>query len=389
MHNPMFIVLGNGSLAKYLPGGGHWSWFLQYPLGLKALGHKILWIELLQETADHAQDRTRIRDFFHRLQAYNLDADCALLLLPNLDAPRIENAQVYGKTRAELDEAIRSGDLLWNFCCAMRDPLLSKFRRRVLIDVDPGHLQVSSASYNFDMGISSHDAYLTVGSKINDPDCEIPHLGHAWKPFFPFVYLPMWRAADTAGADAPFTSITQWEWEELAYGNRMLSISKRTAYRNYAALPRLSRRPFELAANIGPNDVGEDRKFLSENGWRLADPNEIAATPDGYQQYIRYSRAEIQCPKPIFRALKTGWFSDRSVCYLASGHPVLAEDTAFTDHIPAGAGLVAFNSMDEAVAGVAEIDRRYEYHCRAARELAIEFFNSSRCLPAMIDSSSY
>ncbi len=194
----MFIVLGNGSLAKYLPGGGHWSWFLQYPLGLKALGHKILWMELLQQTANHAQDQARIRDFFHRLQVYNLDADCALLLLPNLDAPRIENAQVYGKTRAELNEAIHSGELLWNFCCAMRDPLLSKFRRRVLIDVDPGHLQVSEASYNFDMGISGHEAYLTVGVKINDPDCEIPHLGHRWKPFFPFVYLPLWPVAQPA-----------------------------------------------------------------------------------------------------------------------------------------------------------------------------------------------
>ncbi len=187
---------------------------------------------------------------------------------------------------------------------------------------------------------------------------------------------------------APFTSITQWEWEELALGDRILSISKRTAYRNHAALPRLTGRSFEFAANIGPNDFGEDRKFFRENGWSLADPHEVAATPDGYQQYIRYSRAEIQCPKPIFRALNTGWFSDRSVCYLASGRPVLAEDTGFTDRVPAGAGLIAFNSMEGAVAGVAEIDRRYNYHCRAARELAVELFDSTRCLRTMIDSSS-
>lgn len=383
----MYIVLGNSSLAKYLPGGGHWSWFLQYPLGLKALGHKILWLELLQETADPAADRARIRQFYQQLRPYGLDGDCALVLMRDLDQPRIEDGEVFGRPRAKLDEGIRSADLLWNFCCALRDPLLARFRRRVLIDVDPGHLQVSEAGYNFDFGISGHDAFLTVGTKINDPDCEIPRLGHRWKPFFPFVYLPMWPMADAAPMTAPFTSITQWDWEELALGNRVLSISKRTAYRNYAAIARLAQRPFELAANIGPYDPGEDRKFLQENGWALAEPHQVAGTPAAYRDYIAYSRAEIQCPKPIFRALRAGWFSDRSACYLASGRPVLAEDTGFSERIPAGAGLVAFNSMNEAVAGVAEIDRQYEHHRRAARELALEFFDSSRCLPAMIANS--
>ncbi|HLW69590.1 MAG TPA: hypothetical protein VKS22_03105 [Candidatus Binataceae bacterium] len=383
----MFIALGNGSLAKYPPGGGHWSWFLQYPLGLKALGHKILWVELLQSTADPASDAALIRDFFTRLRDYQLDDDSVLVLLPNLDEQRIEEGQFFGKTRNQLEEAIRASDLLWNFCCALRDPLLSRFRRRVLIDVDPGHLQVVTKSYHFDMGISAHDAFLTVGSKINDLDCEIPRLGHTWKPFFPFVYLPLWPAMPDPGPQAPFTSITQWEWEELTLDHRVLSLSKRAAYRKYAALARISGRPFELAANIDTGDYGKDRVFFSENNWKLADPNEVATTPLKYQQYIQRSRAEIQCPKPIFRDLKTGWISDRSICYLASGRPVLAENTGFPDKVPAGAGLVAFNSLEEAITAVAEIDARYDYHSRAGRELVTELFTSARCLPTMIADS--
>jgi hypothetical protein len=383
----MLIVLSNGSLAKYPLGGGHWSWFLQYPLGLKALGHKILWIELLQATTDEVQDLALIRDFFVRIREYQLDEDSVILLLPRLDVQRIESARFFGKTRNQVEEAVRSSDLLWNFCCAMRNPLLSMFRRRVLIDVDPGHLQVAVMSYNLDLGISSHDAYLTVGSKIHDSDCEVPTLGRRWKHFFPFVYLPLWQVAPEPAPRAPFTSITQWEWDELAFGNRMLSISKRAAYRKYAVLPRLSRRPFELAANIGPHDIANDREFLIRNGWELADPNDVAGTPLMYQQYIQHSRAEIQCPKPIFRDLKTGWLSDRSICYLASGRPVLAENTGFIDRVPAGTGLIAFNSLDEAVEGVAEIDRNYKKHSRAGRELATELFNSRHCLQTMIADS--
>jgi hypothetical protein len=371
-------------LAKYPTGGGHWSWFLQYPLGLKALGHRILWVELLQATVDPTYDSGLIRDFFGRLRDYQLADDTVVVLLPTLEEQRIEEAQFFGRTRHQFEEAIRSSDLLWNFCCAMRDPLLSKFRRRVLVDVDPGHLQVVTHSYRFDLGISGHNAFLTVGSKINDPDCEIPRLGYSWKPFFPFVYLPLWPAAPDPGRQAPFTSITQWEWEELTLDGRVLSISKRSAYRKYAAVARASGRPFELAANIDAGDYGNDRVFLGENGWKLTDPHAVATTPLKYQQYIQRSRAEIQCPKPIFRELKTGWISDRSICYLASGRPVLAENTGFPDKVPAGAGPVSFNSVEEALEGVGDIDERYDFHSRAGRELVTELFSSARCLPAMI-----
>ncbi|MGH7249329.1 MAG: glycosyltransferase family 1 protein, partial [Pseudomonadota bacterium] len=110
-------------------------------------------------------------------------------------------------------------------------------------------------------------------------------------------------------------------------------------------------------------------------------------TPAAYREFILRSRAEILCPKPVFRELHTGWFSDRSVCYLASGRPVLAEETGFSDRLPVGRGLVSFNTLAEAADGVAAIDSSYAAHSRAAREMAEAYFSHSRCLEAMLSAS--
>jgi hypothetical protein len=124
-----------------------------------------------------------------------------------------------------------------------------------------------------------------------------------------------------------------------------------------------------------------------DHNWRLVNPWEVAASPMDYRGYIARSRAEFGCPKPIFRELRTGWFSDRSACYLASGRPVLAEDTGFSEHLPIGEGLLAFCDTNSALAGVAAIDADYTRHMRAARAIAEDLLDSRRCLPAMLAAS--
>jgi hypothetical protein len=200
------------------------------------------------------------------------------------------------------------------------------------------------------------------------------------------VYLPLWEPSPDPGPEAPFTSITQWTWEELSLHGRVLSASKRLAYLRYADLPALAGRPFELAANIGESDPAGDRETMTRGGWRLADPHRIAPTPEAYRDYLRASRAELQCPKPVFKELKTGWFSDRSVAYMALGRPVLAEETGFSRRIPTDRGVLAFNDLESAKAGVAEIDANYAIHSRAARELACDLFDSRKQLNAMIEA---
>jgi hypothetical protein len=380
----MHIVLGNSSLAQYPQGGGHWVVRLQYLLGLRALHHEVTLLELLWSTGDTNRDEGLIGSFFSRMNHYGLQNNCILLLFDKgSDEQNLERARVYGRSMSGLREIIKSADLLWNDCCGVREPLLGMFRYRVLLDLDPGHLQVSALTV--DMGLHSHQAFLTVGKKLHDIDCEVPTLGLKWQPFFPFVYLPMWELRPDPGQQAPFSSVTHWTWGELWLQRRVLSISKRDAYLRYLELPQRVKRPFELAANIDdPEDAIGDQELFKRHGWKLLDPWEVTGSPLSYRTYITRSRAEISCPKPIFRELKTGWFSDRSACYLASGRPVLAEDTGFSDYLPTGNGLLVFHNLSEAIAGVAEIDSNYQHHVVAARRLAEEFLDSQECLKTML-----
>ena len=380
------IVLGNSSLAAYPQGGGLWSVFLQYLLGLEALGHDVLWIELLRSTHDEALDRAYIDAFFANMRAAGVDQRCVLLRHASEgDDPALDQTDVYGMSRDQVREAAGEADLLWNFCGALRTSLLSLFRHRVFVDLDPGHLQISALTWN--MGLDDHHTFLSVGRKLHEADCTVPTLGRQWHGFTPFVYLPRWKVAPDPGRQAPFTSITHWKWEELLLDGRTLSASKRTAYLRYLDLPRRAGRPFELAVNLHPDDATGDRELLIGHGWQLTHPYYVAGSPRAYREYIAASRAEISCPKPVFRELRTGWFSDRSACYLASGRPVLAEDTGFSEALPTGSGLLTFTTLEEAVAGVAAIDGDYARHQRVARELAEAHLDSGRTLSAMLSET--
>lgn len=382
------IALANGSLARYPQAGGLWSCFLQYLLGLNALGHNVFWLEVLRSSGDGARDQRLINIFFSRFKRYGFKDRCALLLHnQRVTEPTLELARVYGMSKNRLRQIVLDTDLLWNFACSLRQPLLSLFRRRVLIDGDPGHLQVSALTW--DMSIRDHHAFLSTGTKLHDADCEVPTLGVKWHRFIQFVYLPMWDVAPDPGEDAPFSSVTEWNWEELELEGQAISVSKRDAYLTYIDLPERTRRQFELAANINPKDQTGDRELLLMRGWKLVHPHWVARSPSAYHSYVKRSRAELQCPKPIHRQLKTGWFSDRSACYLATGRPVLAEDTGFSEYLPTGKGLVVFRDVAEAVDSVAEIDSNYIQHMRAARELAEEFMDSRKCLETMLAACGY
>lgn len=382
------IVLANNTLASYPQGGGHWSCFLQYVFGLNAMGHDVFWLEVLTSTGNPTRDQRLIDIFFGRFNRYGFRDRCALLFYDKqVTEPTFQLARPYGASKQKIKEIAQDADLLWNFACSLRQPLLSLFRRRVLVDGDPGHLQVSALTW--DMSIHDHHVFLSSGMKLHDGDCEVPTLGIKWHPFMQFVYLPMWDLTPDPGEDAPFTSVTQWKWEQLELEGRTLSVSKRDAYVRYIALPKRAQRPFELAANIHPGDATGDRELLHEMGWKVESPHRIARSASSYQNYIKRSRAEFCCPKPIHTELKTGWFSDRSAAYLASGRPVLAEDTGFSEHLPTGRGLVCFNNLEEAIAGVAEIDRNYLQHMRAARELAEEYLDSQKRLPAMLSACGW
>src|SRR3990172_813974 len=233
----MRIVLGDSSLARYLQGGGYWCIHLQYLLGLKALGHDVFLLERLRSKGNPDQDQGLIRTFFQRLREYGLSDQSAVLLSDkDSNEASLDLATAYGKSKEEVRNIIGDSDLLWNLCLGVPQPLLAMFRHRVLIDLDPGILQVSAAEVG--THLYDHHAYMSVGKKLHDSDCEVPTLGLKWHTFHPFVYLPMWNAMPDPGPQAPFTSVTHWGWGKLQMRDRDLSTSKRKAYLRYVELPQ-------------------------------------------------------------------------------------------------------------------------------------------------------
>src|SRR5436190_2516527 len=169
------IVLA-GSLGEYLEGGGYWWNRLQYPLGLRQLGHLAYWLDLLPSSGDPQRDRERVRRTLAQLAQFGLAAS-AIVLLHDSESPDhyAEGFTVFNATREQFHRVASSADVLWNLCGAAKQPLLSHFRRRALIDLDPGVFQVSGLTW--DMGIGEHDVFFTAGQKMHDDDCEVPDLG--------------------------------------------------------------------------------------------------------------------------------------------------------------------------------------------------------------------
>jgi hypothetical protein len=382
MRSPLKIVIGNASLAQYPEGGGLWSCFLQHLFGLQALGHEVSWLEILRRSGNPTTDDARVRLFLERMAACGLDGRC-MVLVCDPGAPALpEICDLRGMSAAAAARRIADADLLWNFSCAVREPLLGRFRRRALIDGDPGEIQVSALTN--DLGIDGHDVLFTAGLNVGSPNGRTPTLGREWIPFPQFVHLSLWSiTAPPPGA--PFTSITQWFWRELWWNSEVLETGKRAAYLHVLDLPRRTAHPIELAVNLHPDDQTGDRELLLDHGWRLASPHDRAGSPEQYRSYIAASRGELCCPKPIHCQLRTGWFSDRSAAFLASGRPVIARRTGFEDHLPTGTGIVTFEGVEEAACALDEVAGNYGTHARAARAFAEGHLSAADVLRAMLE----
>jgi len=151
--------------------------------------------------------------------------------------------------------------------------------------------------------------------------------------------------------------------------------TKRIAYLSFAGLPRLTSQPLELAVHLAPDD-GAERQLLERNGWRIRHACEVSRTPEMYRAYIQRSRGELSCVKPSCVKLQNGWVSDRSLCYLATGKPVVTQDTGANPYLPWGDGILRFATPDEAAEALATINADYERHCRSAREIAEAYFDA-------------
>jgi hypothetical protein len=378
-------VVVAGALAQRPHRGGHAAVFLQYLLGFRRLGWDVLFVDVLpRDAAVDARGRrcapaqsTGARYLRGVAERSGLGAD--VTLLDGAGGP------VLGRSRAQVAERIRRADLLLNVMGYLDDPeLRDQARLRVFLDIDPGFGQMWKALELADV-FAGHDAFATVGLNVGEPGCEVPACGIEWITTPPPVVLDQWPAAPPPRADAPFTSVCSWRgpFGPVEYGGTRYGL-RAHELRRLAGLPERTGERFELALDIDPAD-GRDRDLLRRGGWSLADPVAAAGTPERYRDYIRASKGELMVAKEMYVASRSGWLSDRSAAYLASGRPVVCQDTGLRGRVPDGAGLVLYASPDEAAEAVAAVARDHPRHARAARAVAEAVFSSDRVLGALVE----
>jgi glycosyltransferase involved in cell wall biosynthesis len=361
-----------GSLAQLPCRGGHTWVFLQYLLGFRELGFDVLFIDRLSAAMDQRRGVHYMKSVMSR---FGLDDNYCVLG---------EDQTVLGG--ADRDEALRRTSEsigLININGFLDDEeFLAAAPRRVYLDIDPGFAQMWHELGLHD-SFAGHDDFVTLAERIGRPGCRIPTCGLEWKTTRPPVVLDLWPTA--GGGGESFTSVGSWrgpfaaiEFDGTSFGLRAHE------FRKFFELPRLTGESFEVALEIDGREIS-DLSQLERCGWRIRDPRVVAASPDDYQAYVRTSRAELMVAKNMYVETRGGWFSDRSACYLASGRPVVAEDTGLAGLYPLGDGLVPFNTVDEAVAAVEAVSADYARHARAAREIAESELGSDGVLQALVE----
>jgi hypothetical protein len=371
-----------GALAQKPKIAGHTWVLLQYLLGFKRLGWKTLFVDHLEPSTcvDEAgrscplESSVNLRYVLDVVRSFGLEDDYVLI------APGGES--FIGMPRSRLLERVRHSAFLLNIMGYLRDEeILGLASRRIFLDIDPGFGQFWN-ELGLHRPFVGYDACVTIGLNIGRADCTIPTCGLDWIVTPQPVVLEWWPPSGVPGES--FTTIASWrgaygpvEFRGKSYGLRVHQ------FRRFVDLPGLTGRPFELALDIHPAET-RDLALLSENGWSLVDPQMVAGDPLAYRSYIGRSLAEFSVAKDMYVQSRGGWISDRSLCYLASGKPVLAQETGFSRHYPTGEGLLTYSTLEEAVAGVEEIARRPDRHARAARALAEEYFDSDKVLGRLL-----
>jgi hypothetical protein len=360
-------------------GGSSWT-VLQYLLGFRRLGHAVYFIEPVKRSKLPAVNvelpHTVVARQFQRLVAAFDFRDHSALLLEG-------TTQTVGLSYDTLREVAARADVLVNLAGALTDEaLLEPISRRVYVDLDPGFNQVSHISHGSDLHLDAHTHFATVGLAVGRPECRVPTCGRTWITTCPPVVLHEWPVARGRTRNA-FTTVATWRsGAALSYEGLLLG-QQAEAMRSLLDLPRRTRARFELA--LAMERTGPDVAALQDNGWNLLDPRRAAGTPGSYRQFVSSSRAQFGIAKSGYIATHSGWFSDRSACYLAAGRPVLAQDTGFSRLLPTGEGLVAFGNPAEALAGLDAIETDYARHRDAARAIAEQHFDSHRVLPRLLD----
>jgi len=360
--------------------------YMQYVMGLAALGHDVWFVE---DSDDYPSCYDPVRHVTDTDPTYGL-----AFARETFDRVGLGERWAYydGNTAAwsgpasdRIASVCESADLLLNVSAA--NPLRSWLERtpvRIFIDTDPVFEQIRQLTVPARAARArEHTHFFSFGENIERADSAIPRDGLPWRATRQPIVLDAWPV--TPGRrTGKFTTVMQWEsyppreYAGVRYGLKGMSFTP------FFDLPQAAGPVLEIA--LGTPEAPRD--LLRAKGWTLTDPLAVTRDPWTYQQYIQSSKAEFSIAKHGFVAARSGWFSERSAAYLASGRPVLAQDTGFTSWLAAGAGVVPFTTPAEALSGIEDIGRRYPEHCRAARAVAAEYFAAEKVLGRLLDRAA-
>src|SRR5437773_1814284 len=377
------VVIAPFNVVNYPEGSGHFWVYLQYALGLRQLGCEFYWLEGFRATGHAEKKAAALATFRARMEQFGLGRNAVLYLMrsnkPSSKAP----TEYVNMTRDEAEAIFERADLLLNFHYSISPGLLARFRRTALVDIDPGLLQFWISRKQ--LSVPRHDFYFTISENVGKPGGRIPDCGLGWIPIRPAVCLERWPYTFDPSAEA-FTTVSIWDSSDWVVDHEeQYENTKRVAFLEFADLPRLTSQPLELALFLRTERDLAEQRDLESRGWRIRPSRDVAANLEDYQAHIQRSRGEFSCAKPSYIKLQTAWVSDRTVCYLASGKPVVVQDTGPSGFLPNGEGMFRFATPKQAAGALEAINANYEYHCRAARKLAEEHFDARQVASRILD----
>jgi hypothetical protein len=380
-----------GGFLGLTPGGGVAWDYVQWPLGFAQLGHDVLYVEdtrlwpIYQEGAavDCAPNVSRVRNV---MAAFGLESRWAY---------RDEvSGECFGLSLGQLQEFCRSADLFVNISCStfLRDEYRT-IPLRALVDTDPMFTQIqycNEVSFTSEKSgmremFAGHTHYFTFGENIGQPDCRVPDCGVKWHSTRQPICLSHWDATPIPKESASaFTTLMNWTaardlvFEGDTWGQKNVSLMR------FLDLPQAIGGINLAVAVSQTSGTPFPSGLFRDHGWTVLSPDQCAPDWRSYRSFLSESFGEFSVAKQTYDKARTGWFSCRSACYLASGRPVVTQETGWSAYIPAGRGLLTFHDMEGARAALRAIVDSPEVHAKAARELAEEYFAIEKVLPAML-----
>jgi hypothetical protein len=349
---------------------------LQYLLGLQQLGIETYWMDRIETVDPFAQAHSLeylMRRFDRIVKDWGFEGRACV--------DYAHGTRFFGMAKKDLRRVIQETDLLINLGGPLpADSPLLDIPRRVYVDVDPGYTQIWAQQC--DIGLDRHNFFFTIGQNVGRPEFPIPTGGIDWRPTLPPVCLHYWPARIDERSRR-ISTVADWRGSQVAIYEAEYYGTKREQFIRFLNVPLQAGERIDLVLCIGQHDF-EDLGLLLGHSWRVRDPYQYAGDLESYREFIQYSRAEFSVAKSGYVKSRSGWISDRTACYLASGKPAITQSTGFEWRLPMGKGLLSFSTPEEAVRAIQSMNEDYTGHCRAARQLAEAYFDSNVVLQSML-----